>query len=74
MECYKLSWVERGECHRTDPTFPVRYDMCANMLEERGWPRGHVGHGFLSKCMRKLSTLSKQELIGQGPSLARGPL
>jgi hypothetical protein len=73
-ECYKLSWAERGECHRTDPTYPVRYEICANMLEERGWPTGHYGHGLFSQCVHTLSPLGMQELIGQGPRLARGSL
>jgi hypothetical protein len=36
-ECHKLRWAERGECYRSDPAFPVRYDMCRDMVEERGY-------------------------------------
>ena len=80
-ECYKLSWAERGECHRTDPTYPVRYSMCLNLTDELGYK----GPGFSSKtnpgmretfngCMHKLSPLSMQELTRQGPRIARAPL
>jgi hypothetical protein len=79
-ECYKLSWAERGECHRTDPTYPVRYDMCLNLVHEQGYN----GPAFSSKtnmgmresfnqCMHKLSPLGMQELARLGPSLARTP-
>jgi len=63
-ECYKLPWVERGECLRSDPTFPVRYDMCRDLV----WERGFKGSGlkgkrrFFNGCMRELSRLSTQEL------------
>jgi hypothetical protein len=77
-ECYKLSWAERGECHRTDPTYPVRYDMCLNMADERGWTgsslSSKVNMGMretFNACMHKLSPLSMQELTRQGPRIAR---
>jgi hypothetical protein len=63
-ECYKLPWAERGECYRSDLTFPVRYDMCRDMVEERGY-RGPGRKGlrrFFNGCMRELSRLSMNEL------------
>jgi hypothetical protein len=79
-ECYKLSWVERGECHRTDPTFPVRYDMCWNLVNEQGYKgpsfssKTNMGMGkTFNQCMHKLSPLDMQELTRLGPTLARTP-
>jgi hypothetical protein len=63
-ECYRLPWAERGECIRSDPTFPVRYGMCRDLTEERGFKgSGLRGKGrFFGGCMRELSRLSMQEL------------
>ena len=63
-ECYRLPWPERGECYRSDPTFPVRYEMCRDMVEERGY-RGPGRKGlrrFFNGCMRELSRLDMTEL------------
>jgi hypothetical protein len=74
-ECYKLSWVERGECQRSDPTYPVRYDICTALRDERGYKgeaaSGHDHSFFLSDCMRRLSSLSMNELTKRGLQTAR---
>jgi hypothetical protein len=74
-ECYKLSWEERGACHLSDPTYPVRFDICFDLRNERGYvveAAGNYGHSaFLFDCMRKLSPLSMNELTTQGRSVAR---
>jgi hypothetical protein len=75
-ECYKLSWAERGECHRTDPTYPIRYNICLELRDERGYfaveaATNHGHGGFLTDCMQKLSPLSMDELTQQGRRLAR---
>jgi hypothetical protein len=63
-ECHKLRWAERGECYRSDPAFPVRYDMCRDMVEERGYKgAGLKGkRRFFNGCMRELSPLNINEL------------
>jgi hypothetical protein len=63
-ECHKLRWAERGECYRSDPAFPVRYDMCRDMVEERGYKgAGLKGkRRFFNGCMRELSPLNMNEL------------
>jgi hypothetical protein len=70
-----LSWEERGACHLSDPTYPVRYDICTELRDERGYfaqeASINFGHGaFRNDCMRKLSPLSVNELIKQGRRVA----
>jgi hypothetical protein len=74
-ECYKLSWEERAACHVSDPTYPVRFDICEELRNERGSLVEAAGNHFQSRllydCMRKLSPLSMNELIKQGRRAAR---
>jgi hypothetical protein len=59
-ECYKLPWAERGACHLSDPTFPVRYDKCTRLIDERGFKGAasqNPGVGlFFNECMHRLAT------------------
>ena len=74
-ECYKVPWEERGACYVSDPTYPVRFDICWELRNERGYSieaAGNHGHSrFLIDCMRKLSPLSMNELTKQGRRAAR---
>ena len=74
-ECYKLSGEERRACHLSDPTYPVRYDICTELRYERGYGQeaaNSEGHNaFLADCMSKLASLSMNELTKQGRRAAR---
>jgi hypothetical protein len=65
-ECYKLSWAERGECIRTDPTFPVRWTMCLDTIDDMGFKGSGIQNrgvgAVFNRCMHNLSPLSMQEL------------
>ena len=74
-ECYKLPSVERGECHLSGHTYPVRHDICTELRDERGYKgeaaSGHDHSFFLGDCMRRLSPLSMNELAKRGLRAAR---
>ena len=74
-ECYKLPWAELEACNLSDPTYPVRFDICWELRNERGYTveaAGNHGHSrFFIDCMRKLSPLSMNELTKQGRRAAR---
>jgi hypothetical protein len=68
-ECYKLPWAERGECHRTDPAFPVRWTMCLALVDERGFKGSSLENkgvvDAFDACIHELSRLSVNELSRQ---------